>query len=158
MKREVVEQLIREHDPFDLFPNRLERRSEGDGKFGERLPSASASVDGDVLERQVPKLGEKLPSEGAVACADFDQREGLGSVECLPGLADRDGETGGEGGIDVRAGDEVPALPHRRAVVEPSGRVQRELHELRERDRPVVGDRRADPVPNGRLVGHVGRG
>ena len=45
-----------------------------------------------------------------------------------------------------------------RAFVEPPGLIQRELHEHRERDRPMVGDRRADPVPNGALVGHVGRG
>ena len=44
------------------------------------------------------------------------------------------------------------------AVVEAARRVERELHELRERDRSVVLDGVADSVADGGLVGHVGRG
>ena len=57
--------------------------------------------------------------------------------------------------MHVRARDEVAVRAHRRAFVEPAGPVQRELHELGERNRPALGDGAPDGALGLGVIGAV---
>src|SRR5207302_6107370 len=101
--------------------------------------------DHDVLDRQVLELLEQLAGHGPVARPHLDYVEGIRPVQRLPRLPHGRSQTGREHPVNVRARDEVAALADGRTVVEPARRVQRELHELGERDGAAILDRPADP-------------
>src|SRR6266542_6811254 len=104
---------------------------------------------GAALHDHVPlgNVGQGTPELGgqrAVSGADLNERERVGPPQRVPAGPDPVREEIGEDGVHVGAGDEVPALADRRPLVEAAGPVQRELHELRERDRSALLDRPAD--------------
>jgi hypothetical protein len=143
---QVVEELVREDHALDVLVERLERRGDANLRLdpAEGQARAGAALDGRVLERNSLELPQQLLRERSVPGAHLDERHGVGSAEAAPALTDRLPHELPEHRVHVGARHEVAALADRRFLVEAAGAVQRELHELRERDRAVVRDGPAD--------------
>src|SRR5439155_20502233 len=150
-EREVVEQLVsQDHierwdelgphtDPFD----RRELRSR-----------AVAPFDWGVGDRKAAGSGEQASSEGPVSGSHLDEAQRARRSEAIGELTEGRRDELAEDGMHVRARDEVTARPDRGRLVEPSRAVERELHELRERDGTARLDRIADRFPRSRCRTH----